>query len=142
VSKKNYGIIEHTADIGISVTSGDLKGLFKGAALSMFDIIAQKKDRAGSFAGKKTLQISLSADDKEELFVNWLNELLLLSATRGLIFNDLRINKLNENTIEAKAVGLDSGGFEFKKEIKAATYHGLRIEKKGKRFYAEVIFDV
>jgi SHS2 domain-containing protein len=116
--------------------------LFRDAAVAMFDIIAQKKKASAKIAGKQTLEINLSSDDIEGLFVNWLNELLSLSATRGLIFDDLRISKLTENKIEAVAVGLDSGAFELNKEIKAATYHGLRIEKKGKRFYAEVIFDI
>ena len=141
MSKKKYGIIEHTADIGISVTSSGLKGLFRDAAIAMFDIIAHKKAGA-AIAEKQTLGIKLFSDDIDELFINWLNELLSLSATRGLIFEKLKIIRLTENEIEAQAYGSGSEAFRLKKEIKAATYHGLRIKKKGNRFYAEVIFDI
>ncbi|MFH1640350.1 MAG: archease [Candidatus Omnitrophota bacterium] len=41
--KKNYELIEHTADIGIKVKGKDLNQLFRNFALAMFDIIAEKK---------------------------------------------------------------------------------------------------
>jgi SHS2 domain-containing protein len=137
---KNYELIEHTADIGIRVKGKELKDLFRNAALAMFDIIAEKDKTAP--AGQKRIKIEQSADDPEELFINWLNELLSLSATKELIFSDFRIDKFDGKHLQATACGCDVGNFKVNAEIKAATYHGLEIKKNNSGWQASVIFDV
>ncbi|MBU4346423.1 MAG: archease [Candidatus Omnitrophica bacterium] len=137
---KNYQIIEHTADIGIRVKARDLKELFKNAARAMFDIMAEtiekKSQRTEKFALKQR------AADREELFINWLNELLSLSATQGLVFKDFKIERLDEGSIEAIVTGNDIKSYKVNTEIKAATYHELKLEKASSGWQAEVIFDV
>lgn len=135
-----YELIEHTADIGIRVGGRNLKELYRNAAAAMFDIIAQKINSAGS--RKEKVNITLKANNTEELLVKWLNELLSLSATKGLIFTGFRINKLKENSLEASVFGGKVKNFRIKTEIKAATYHELRITKAKEGQRAEVIFDV
>jgi len=140
VEKKFYQLIEHTADIGIRIEAADLKGLFEKAAIAMFDIMAQRLENPGRKI--TTLKVTQSALDLEGLLVNWLNELLSLSATRGLIFTGFRIDDLNEKRIEAESEGEDIRGFKVSVEIKAATYHQLKITKTSFGWLAEVIFDV
>jgi len=137
---KTYEIIEHTADIGIRVKGSDLKELFRNAAAAMFDIIAEKK---GPEVKKQAeIKIEQKADDLEELFVNWLNELLSLSATEELIFSGFQINKVDKNTLQALAIGEDIKNYKVNTEIKAATYHQLRLEQAKGGWQVEVIFDV
>jgi len=140
VEDKIYELIEHTADIGIRVKGSDLKELFKNTALSMFDIIAQKQKTESS--RQKKIIIEQKADNIDELFINWLNELLSLSAIRELIFNDFNIKKLDENNLEAVAEGEDIKNYRINTEIKAATYHELKIEKISSGWQAQIIFDV
>ena len=137
---KNYELIEHTADVGIKVKGNDLKDLFKNAASAMFDIIAEKKEPKA--AKQAELRIEQKADNLDELFVNWLNELLSLSATKELIFSDFQINKINKNTLQAIAIGEDIKNYKVNTEIKAATYHQLKLEHTETGWQAEVIFDV
>jgi SHS2 domain-containing protein len=137
---KKYELIEHTADIGIRVKGADLKGLFENAALAMFDIIAEKKGVADRRI--KKVKIELKADDSEELFINWLNELLSLSSVKDLIFSAFQINKLAEGRLEAVVSGSAAGNYRLNVEIKAATYHALKIAQAGTGWQAEVIFDV
>ena len=92
---KNYELIEHTADIGIRVKGNDLKDLFKNAASAMFDIMAEKKEPKAAKQAK--IKIEQKAENLEELFVNWLNELLSLSATKELIFSGFQMNKIDKN---------------------------------------------
>jgi len=137
---KNYELIEHTADIGIRVRGEDLKTLFKNAALAMFEIISEKNKAAV----EKTEKIILKqkADTPDELFVNWLNELLSLSAVKELIFSDFQIKKIDENNLEAALIGSSIKNYKINTEIKAATYHGLKLEKVPSGWQAEVILDV
>jgi len=137
---KNYEVIEHTADIGIMVKGKDLAELFKNAGLAVFDIIAKRKP--GKNTRPKTISIRQTADNVEELFVNWLNELLSLSATKELIFTDFHIDTLYEHTLKARALGEDFKRYRLNVEIKAATYHELKIEKLDSGWQARVILDV
>jgi SHS2 domain-containing protein len=140
VKTKPYELLEHTADIRIRVKAKDLKELFKTVALAMFDIIAEKKN--SHTAHPEKINIAQQADNLEELFINWLNELLSLSATKELIFSDFQINKLDEHALELVAVGEDIRNYKVHTEIKAATYHALKLEKNKSGWQAEVIFDV
>ncbi len=137
---QDYELIEHTADVGIRVKGKDLEELFKNAALAMFDIIAER-ERAEHLI-QETIAIEQAGLDLEELFVNWLNELLSLSATKELIFSDFQIKKLNKNKFQAVAVGSGIKNYKINTEIKAATYHKLKLEKVKAGWSAEVIFDV
>jgi len=138
---KDYEIIEHTADIGIRVKGPDLKELFIKAAAAMFDIIAEKKSYSEAHQ-QQSLTLTLNAENREELFVNWLNELLSLYAIKENIFCDFRFKFLDEHNLQAEVFGCDINDYKVNTEIKAATYHQLRIEQTGSNWEAEVIFDV
>ena len=140
MKEKTYELIEHTADVGIKVKGNDLKELFRNAAAAMFDIIAEKKEP--EIKKQAEIKIEQKADDLEELFVNWLNELLSLSATKELIFSGFQINKVDKNTLQAVAMGEDIKNYKVNTEIKAATYHQLKLEQTKTGWQAEVIFDV
>ena len=140
---KNYELIEHTADIGIRVKGSDLRELFRNAAAAMFDIAAEKKAKSKEQRAKsKNFIIKQKADNLEELFVNWLNELLSLSAAKERIFSDFTFRKLDEHNLEAVAMGEDIKNYKVNTEIKAATYHQLKLEQVKTGWEAEVILDV
>ena len=140
MSPKSYQLLEHTADIYIRVKAKDLKSLFVNSAEAMFDISTSAKKPISK--EKITFPISQTAVNKEELFINWLNELLSLSAVKKTIFTDFKIKKFSENTIEADVSAISAENFEIKTEIKAATYHDLVLKSDSKVWIAEVIFDV
>ena len=140
MKNKPYEIFDHTADIGIRVKGKDLKELFKNAGLALFQISSRKQ-----FTKNKkhtVITIKQKAENLEELFINWLNELLSLSAAKGLIFYNIKINKLEENSLEALCMASDIGNYKVHTEIKAATYHELKIEEIKEGWQVEVILDV
>jgi SHS2 domain-containing protein len=137
---KNYELLEHTADIKIRVTAGDLKDLFINSAAAIFDIIAERNNPKATPQTKITLK--QTADTLEELFINWLNELISLSAVKELIFTDFKIKKLDEHSLQAEAIGESIKNYKINSEIKAATYHELKLTKIDSGWQAEVILDV
>jgi len=142
MQKKNYTIIEHTADIGIMVKAPDLAGIFVSAAEAMFDIIAERRDVDAADTSGIKLDIRLTAENQDELFVNWLNELLSLSAAKGLIFTGYEIHKLTERSLDASVSAEDIKLYRQNKEFKAATYHELELLRGPDSYKAKVIFDV
>jgi SHS2 domain-containing protein len=137
---KNYEIFEHTADIGISVKVKDLKELFEKAGLSIFEVSSHRQ-----FTKDKThlnLTIRQKAESLESLFINWLNELISLSAAESLIFHKINVKKIDEGFLEALVTGSSTSNYKVNIEIKAATYHGLRILHNADGYMVEVILDV
>lgn len=137
---KKYEIIDHTADVGLRAFGGDLKELFKNFALGMFGIITNLDD----IKPKTSLTIEAGAVTQEELLVDWLRELLYQYNTQEILFKNFEIEKMTDNRISAKAWGekFDCRRHNLKTEIKAVTYHGLKIEKVQDHWQGEVIFDI
>ncbi len=137
---KRYEEIPHTADVAIRAYGKDLRELFSNAAFGMFDIIA---DLSGL---KKTvsMDVNLEAPSPEELLISWLGELLYSFYTKGIIFFEFDIVDITDTRISAHAHGrlVGENRNRLKTEIKAATYHDLKIEEKQDGYSVEIIFDV
>ncbi|MFA5351435.1 MAG: archease [Candidatus Omnitrophota bacterium] len=135
-----YQLIEHTADIGIRIKSFSLAGLFKKAGIAISGLSLQRGNQ--KYREKHKIIIRQKASNVEELFINWLNELLSVSAVESLAFENIQINRINEYFVDAIAIGSDIRNYKINTEIKAATYHQLKVKKNGLIWQAEVIFDV
>jgi SHS2 domain-containing protein len=109
--------------------------------LAMFDIIAEPLDEL-AHTPDIIATIIQEAGDIEELFINWLNELLSLASAKGMIFTEIDIEEIGEQNIRAKASALNNKYFRINTEIKAATYHELKVQKSDVGWLAEVILDV
>ena len=137
---KNYEIIEHTADIGIRVKAKSLKDLFKNTGLAIFELSSRRQFTR--YKKHSDIIIKQKANTLEELFINWLNELLSVSSARGLIFHNIKIKELKDCMIEALCTGSSMENYRINIEIKAVTYHRLNIGEDKEGWKAEVILDV
>jgi len=135
-----YELIDHTADIGIKLKAKDLSSLFVNSAAAMFDVIAKKKTK--KFLKGKNFEIHLKEESLDELFMAWLRELLSLADCEDVIFTKFAVEHLAETEIKALVTGLKRSHFHIIREIKAVTYHDLKIGRVDGIFRAEVIFDV
>lgn len=139
---KPYEIIEHTADVGLKANGATLKELFENAAKGMFEIIAGKV-RTGTEV-KKKIEIKREVEGLEELLVDWLSELLYIFDKETILFNDFRISELDDKKLTSESSGkkIDPASATFQTEIKAVTFHDLKIEKAVDGFSCTIIFDV
>jgi SHS2 domain-containing protein len=137
---KRYDLIEHTADIGIRAYGRSLQELFENAAFGLFEIIADLEN----VKPKERFEITLDEENREELFVAWLRELLYKFNTDQILFNNFVIRELTDTKLNAFAWGekFDKKRHNIKDEVKAITYHGLKLEKSNSNWQVEVIFDV
>ncbi len=140
---KDYEILDHTADFCVRVTGDDLKSVFVKAAWAMFDIIAPECNIPPT-AIQRTFPVNLTVDTKEktELLVVWLSHLLFLSESQGAIFTEFVMEKLNDGCLTAQVAGYPRKYFSLEREIKAVTYHGLKIFQENNQLKSEIIFDV
>ena len=137
---KKYDIVEHTADIGIKAYGSTLKELFEHSARGLFDIIADLDGLKPS----TSIKVKLEAVNTEELLVSWLDELIYNFYTKNIIFSEFKITALSDKRLEAEVFGKHIGNRKsrLKTEVKAATYHGLKIDKTKGRYEVQIIFDV
>lgn len=137
-----FKIIEHTADAGIVAYGKDLKEAFASAARGMFSLVADLR----GVAEVEERRIAVAAPDREALLVEWLNELIFLLDTEGLLFKRFEITALADGALEAVACGekIDLERHHLGTAIKAATYHQLKVqETRGHKGYrVQVIFDL
>jgi SHS2 domain-containing protein len=137
---KPFEIIDHTADIGIIAYGADIKEVFANAALGLFNLMADLTDLDENLKR----EVGMSAEDIEVLLVEWLNELIYISEVDHVIFKRFEISELSNNSIKATCFGqkLESSQHRLKREIKAATYHMLKIDKENNSYKAQIIFDI
>jgi len=138
--EKPFEIIDHTADIGIIAYGTDIKQIFANAALGLFSLMAELDD----IKEDAQRDLVLSAEDEEVLLVEWLNELIYIFDVEHIVFKRFEIDKLSGNQIKARCFGqkIKPGQHKLKREIKAATYHMLRISKSNSNYEVQVIFDI
>jgi SHS2 domain-containing protein len=135
----SFQFIDHTADVGIQVSAPSLEGLFETAGLAFTELVTS----ADSLDCRTERRFKLQEDDIEILLVSWLQELLYLLDTEGLIFGRFQV-KLQDSSLEAAAWGdvFDPDVHEMRTEIKAITYHQLEVVKSEDGWQAQVIFDI
>lgn len=127
--------IEHTADWSLRVWAPDLAGLLEQAARGMLDLSGIRL-----VDGKReTRELIVESTDAEGLLVNFLGELLHILDQEGRAFDEYQLS-VAENVVKAKLQG--GSVLERKKEIKAVTYHNLKIEEKSGGLEALIVFDV
>jgi SHS2 domain-containing protein len=135
-----YEFFEHTADIGVRVTGATLPELFVNAARAMY---AAMGELARAESGKRR-ELKLEAESLEDLLHDWLAELLFEVEANHAVFD-----VVNVEVVPGKLTAtLDGGAIDFARsydseEIKAVTYHQLRVEQLPDQLWqATVIFDV
>ena len=140
---KRYEFVEHTADIAVFVYGGSLKELFTSAALAMFAVMVGKKQNKPKAALK---EVAINKEEKtlEDLLKAWLDELLFYFSTEGLVLHRIKSLECGEGALSAKVLFdvFDDEHYEIKDEIKAVTYHELKVEKLRNKWQAHIIFDV
>jgi SHS2 domain-containing protein len=138
--RPRYEIIDHTADLGIRVTADSLEHLFENAGLALMDLLTD----ISRVRPSARFEYSLSADSVQTLFVRWLSELIYRFFGEKLAFCRFEVAELSERSLSVACWGerVDPRRHVFRTEIKAATYHELRVERSESGWVAEVIFDV
>jgi len=110
----------------------------------MFAVIAGEKYKAQGSKIEKKIEINENKDNLEEILVSWLSELLDIFNREKIYLDNFRILSLNNNGIKAETSGvnIDLYQSDLYTEIKAVTFHNLKIEEDIEGFSCTIIFDV
>lgn len=131
---------EHTADLGLRIRAADLDTLFVEAAQALFETIIPD---LATVRPLKKIDVTLSGDDREYLLFDWLKELLYHFDAEHLLLGKFEAHvRADGLTGSAWGEPVDRTRHVLEHEVKAITYHGLRVERDGDGWMAEVIVDI
>lgn len=138
---KGFEYFEHTADVGLIARGKDLPELFQNAALGLMGLVV---DEATVHSGGIRERIEASGPDRDALLVAWLNQVLFLFTVQKMVFRRFNVRALTDSSVVAEGEGelLDPGRHNVLREVKSATFHGLKIEQVPGGLQARVVFDV
>lgn len=134
----------HEADVGIRGKGRTIEQAFEEIAKAMFDVeVNIKKVKA-----KNKIQVKASAENNEELLIEWLNALLSQASLKEVVFSKFKVKIKNiKKAKNLKLVG-EAWGEKLKQEhkpkdeIKGATYSQLKVKKQKDGWIAQCIVDV
>ena len=135
-----YETFDHTADLGLRVRAADLDGLFAEAAEALFSAVVED---LRTVRPVREIAVRLAGEDREYLLFDWLKALLYHFDADHLLFSRFEV-RLADGGLTGKAWGepLDRSRHELSHEVKAISYHGLRVEQTAGGWEAEVIVDI
>ena len=144
-----YTLIDHTADLGIRITAPDREQLYAAAAMAMLDLInpiayAAEADMLEISPPGQPLVLTVEGQDRADLMVNFLREILYLYNGENRRVTDLSVTALTDRRIDAHLFWhpLDPETADIRHDIKAVTYHQIDVAARETDWVAQVVFDV
>ncbi len=139
-----YEYLDHSADIGIRVTSDSIENVFSEAARALFNIMYE----ARAVSPFQSYELRIHSTSIEFLIVEFLNEIISLidrkevffSCCDNVIFLDSPERKTLSCVLKGEVQNLDK--HEVKTEVKAATYSGLFFRKENDKFIFQCLLDI
>ena len=132
-----------TSDVSFVAHGETLEGVFGAAAEAL---LAATLANPEAVAERERVPVRLREPDLALLLLGLLNELIFQRDARGLLLRAglLRIEAGAEARLEGELVGerIDRARHRLEADVKAATAHGLSVERDGAGWRASVTLDV
>jgi SHS2 domain-containing protein len=135
----SFALRDHTADVAVEATGGDLNAVFgavaDGMAAAMAESIPDDGDR---------FSLSVTAESREALLFDYLDELIYERDVRGVLpaDNEASVRRDGADWVceaSARGVPLD---VVVAREVKAVTYSEMDLTETDDGWHAYVVFDV
>ncbi|MBI5695333.1 MAG: archease [Nitrospirae bacterium] len=138
--KPGYRKFGTTADVGVVSFGTDMKDAFARQAAGMFSVMTDMR----GLRPVLSFEVEAEGGDYESLLVAWLNELLYLRDTKGVLLCRFEIIALDEHRLKASVFGeeIAFARHVIKAEVKAVTYHMLLVEETGGGVRTRVVYDI
>lgn len=130
-----YRYLPHTADELLEVKAKTLKEALQDAVLGAFELIGKGKHLQEEF------EIEVHSPKIEDLVVDLLQQVVVQCEIREISPIAVKVLEANEKPCSAKIL-ISGEKILPANQIKAVTYHLLKVEKKKEGWTINVLFDV
>lgn len=135
MTARGHRSIDHTADLALEIWGESEVGVLEQAAVALAELLMDGAEVA--MAERRT--VSIDALDREDRLVRWLSELLWLATGDGFVVARAAVALRDDGGLSAE---VDGAVLAVAQEIKAATYHDVRLAPDGDGWRARIVFDV
>jgi SHS2 domain-containing protein len=130
----SYRWVEHTAEVELEIEASSEEGVFIDALHALAELVGDDR-RADHFSR----ELKVTGRERAVLLLAWLDELVYLAETAGLVPENVERIELSDRGLVAM-VRYHLG--DPRHLVKGATYHRLAFERSGDGFRATVVLDV
>jgi SHS2 domain-containing protein len=138
-----FELFEHRADIGIRGLGRNREEAVGECARAMFSVIAdvsKVKAQSGD-------DFEAEAESLESLLVNFLNELLYLHEVKEKVYSGFEVYITGDGNswkAKGKAFGerINAKKHSIKGDVKAASYHQLKVAEEKGKWVAQCVLDI
>ena len=135
-----HELFEHTADLGLRAEATTLDELFAEAAACLLSALV---DDPSSVKPATEASIDIAGTDREYLLFDWLKELLTRFDSDRMLYSqfDVKVRDVGL-TATVRGEAIDPERHALSHEVKAITYHELKVVPAGAGWLAEAIVDI
>lgn len=135
-----FAYLDHSADVMIHLEASSLSDLFSTAGRALMEWMGPAPPESHEFEEN----ITVEAEGYEELLVRWLQELLYFFHQKHAYLSQVLAIRITQSRIEAaiQCRAWDESCAQAFQEVKAITYHKLRVDQCGEVWHANVILDI
>lgn len=135
-----HEVFDHTADIGLRIRAKTLEELFNEAGRAFTAVVVENPE---AVRPAEECRFEIPGRERDYLLFDWLNELLYRFDTHRQLFSRFDMH-VSEEGLQGSAWGetVDPARHHLTHEVKAITYHHLRVEQTVDGWQAEVILDI
>ena len=131
-----HALEEHVGELKLRIEGPTPAELFAEAGRALTEAMGAR----AADGPLVTVRVGIHAVDGEVLLVDWLNELIFLSETEKVAFQEFRVELPSERELVAFVTGAKVE--RLRNPVKAATLHGLTVARRPEGFTATVILDL
>jgi SHS2 domain-containing protein len=135
-----YRYIEHTADVAILATGATVEEMFAAAGEALAGFLCELE----GVKERDERSVDASAPDLDALLVDWLSEINYMFEVERFAFRRFEVREAGGGSVRAVGFGepLDPSRHTVGEQVKAVTYHGLKIEQGPPGYSAQVVMDI
>jgi SHS2 domain-containing protein len=135
-----FEIFEHTADLGIRVEAESFSALLVEAARGLTSVLVANPE---AIRPTREIEVTIAGARPEDLLIDWLSEVLWRFSAEHMVYSRFEITQ-HDDHLAARLWGepLDESRHRLDTEVKAITYHRLKVVEQAGRWMGEVIVDL
>lgn len=134
---EQFRYIPHTADAQFQAFGKIFEEALKNAGRAVINLITD----ITKIKPRLTHKFKVEANSREDMVVDFLQELLFLIEVKGFLMYDAKL-KLDGATLQAEVFGDLVKNYETHGHIKAITYHNLLVKEDKNGVMIQAVVDV
>lgn len=138
-SPGKYKFLPHTADAKFIAYGKTIEEMFTNAAVATFEILTD----TNIVKPVNKYEITLSAKNIEALLFDFIDEILFLLDTEGMILSKIEDLKIEHNSkLTCVVYGDYHKNYDVSCNVKAVTYNDMYVKKSSEGFECQVVVDL